>query len=258
MTIDMSEPPVARPKLYIATPAYGCTITNSYLVSLLFLRNECAKRGIQCLVDFLGNESLITRARNLLVEQFLKTDSTHLLFIDADISFNAESVFAMLEANKDVICSIYPKKNYVWDKLKDTNVNPNEPIFQKALDFNINILRDTPVEGGRFCRVLDAATGFMMIKREVLLKMKEAFTSLTCVNDVTGYDIKEYVALFDCMIDPQTRRYLSEDYAFCRRWQLIGGEIWADIKSMLGHEGNFYFRDGVIPVAAAQQQPVVA
>jgi hypothetical protein len=229
------------PKIFVATPAYGCMVTTSYLSSLLMLRVECGRRNLPCMIDFIGNESLITRARNLLVEQFLKTDATHLLFIDSDVSFVPESVFSMLQADKDVICSIYPKKTYLWKKLEDSS-SEKEPLRQRCLDFNINIVKSAPIEKGRYCKVLDAATGFMMIKRSVIERMKPAFPSLLCKNDVAGYDIKEYVALFDCMIDPESRRYLSEDYAFCRRWQSLGGEIWADIGNVMGHEGFYHYR----------------
>lgn len=238
-------------KLFVATPAYGCMVTTSYLMSIVMLRMECAKRNIECLVDFIGNESLITRARNLLVEQFLKTDSTHLVFIDADISFLPESIFSMIEADKDVMCSIYPKKSYLWNR---ATLPSNEPMPQRCLDFNINIAQNTEILNGRYCKVLDAATGFMMIKREAIEKIKKAFVSLTCKNDVLGYNIDEYVAMFDCMIDPETRRYLSEDYAFCRRWQMLGGEIWTDVKNILGHEGSFYYSPTAIPSVQTDQK----
>ena len=64
---------------------------------------------------------------------------------------------------------------------------------------------------------------------------------LNCVNDHQNRDFDEYCALFDCMIDPDNRRYLSEDYAFCRRWQQIGGKIFADCGTTLGHVGNLPF-----------------
>jgi hypothetical protein len=231
-------------KLYIGTPAYGCLLNNGYLASLISLRSACVERGVEMLVDFLGNESLIPRARNLIAEKFAQSDATHLLFIDADVAFHHDAVFSMLEADKDVICSVYPKKLYLWDKW-ERNLNPEEPAFQRCLDFNLNIkIGEKPVEreAGRYVEVLDAATGFLMIKREVILKMQDAFKdALGCKNDVQGYSVDEYVAIFDCMIDPETRRYLSEDYAFCRRWQQLGGKIYADIANVLGHEGTFTF-----------------
>jgi hypothetical protein len=82
----------------------------------------------------------------------------------------------------------------------------------------------------------------MCIKREVLVRMYEHYKdTLMCVNDHQNKDLDTYCAIFDCMIDPETRRYLSEDYAFCRRWQQIGGKIHADVTTVLGHVGNLRF-----------------
>jgi len=210
------------------------------------LRQECQKRGIHMVVEFKGNESLVTRARNLLTEKFMQSDCTHLLFIDADISFLPEAVMSMLEYDKDIMTSIYAKKTYRWDDAKNPE-RQSEPVIQRALDFNLNIKGTETIHDKRYARVLDSATGFMLIKRSVIERMKQAYKSLTCINDIQNVAIQEYVALFECMIDPETRRYLSEDFAFCRRWQLLGGDIWADIGNVLGHEGSMIFHEGLIP-----------
>jgi hypothetical protein len=90
--------------------------------------------------------------------------------------------------------------------------------------------------------VLDGPTGFMLIKRSVIEQMYARYTpELKCVNDHINRDFDEYCAIFDCMIDPESRRYLSEDYAFCRRWQMMGGKIYADVTTTLGHVGNLRF-----------------
>jgi hypothetical protein len=232
-------------KLFVATPAFGCMMSTSFLTSLIMLRQECHKRGIGMVVEFKGNESLVTRARNLLAEKFIQSDCTHLLFIDADISFLPDAVMSMLAYDKDIMTSIYAKKTYRWADLMNPE-RQSEPAIQRALDFNLNIKGPEAVQDKRYVRVLDSATGFMMIKRSALERMKSAYKSLTCINDIQNVAINEYVALFECMIDPETRRYLSEDFAFCRRWQLLGGEIWADIGNVLGHEGGMVFHKGLI------------
>ena len=90
--------------------------------------------------------------------------------------------------------------------------------------------------------VLDGPTGFMVITREAFDKMHEHYKEeLDCINDHQNRDFEKYCALFDCMIDPDNRRYLSEDYAFCRRWQQMGGKIYADCNTTLGHIGNLPF-----------------
>ena len=105
-------------KLFICTPMYGGQCYGFYAQSLLQLNNVLRDNNIQSMMSFMFNESLITRARNALAHQFLKTDCTHLMFIDADIRFNAYDVLPMLSADKDVIVGIYPKKEINWGTVK--------------------------------------------------------------------------------------------------------------------------------------------
>lgn len=242
--IELPAPAEARPRLYVATPCFGCQMSVTFLASVLGLQAACAARGYECMVDFIGNESLVERARNILAARFLASDATHLLFIDADIGFRPECVFRLLESGKDVVTAVYPKKAQDWALVKQKlAAGVEEPVHQMGLDFNINIASDKePVDANGFVRVLDSATGFMLIKREVLERMNEHFRrELHCVNDIMGQTIKEYVALFACLIDEKTRRFLSEDYSFCRRYQQLGGEIWADLVSPLSHIGTTIF-----------------
>ena len=229
--------------VFVATPCYGCLCCNGYLASMVGLRQLLAQHKIPSHVELMGNESLIQRARNLLVAKFLRTDCTHLLFVDADIVFNPQSVLDMLEFDKDIVCGIYCKKSIDWKNVYTSSpLNPNEPLHQRGLDFNLNLMPSLDVVDGRWCRVLDSATGMMLISRNVVERMYSAFQSLDVVNDIPGSDVKQYCAIFDCMIDPCSRRALSEDYSFCRRWQMLGGEVWADLASPLAHVGSWVFR----------------
>jgi hypothetical protein len=217
-----------------------------FMASVLALQGACMQRGIDVLVDFIGNESLVQRARNILAARFLKSQSTHLLFIDADIAFDPDTVFRLLDFDKDVTTAVYPKKMVDWDVVQQKMAQGSaEPVEQQGLDFNINIATSPATIDNGFVRVLDGATGFMLIKRDVLERMNTRYRDeLHCVNDIlsSSGDTPSYVALFDCMIDPQSRRYLSEDYAFCRRLQQMGGEIWADIACPLAHIGSQMLR----------------
>lgn len=235
-------------KLYIATPCFGCQMSMVYLASLITLHGALARHGVQVSVDFLGNESLVERARNILVARFLASDATHLLFIDADIGFRPETVLRLLVADKDVATAVYSKKSFDWDQVQaKLKAGDAEPVHQMGLDFNINIASSKePVQKDGMIKVLDSATGFMLIKRGVLERMTQHYKEeLRCVNDIMGQPIKEYVALFACMIDPDTRRFLSEDYSFCRRYQRLGGEIWADMQSPLAHIGSHVYQGDI-------------
>lgn len=239
-----------RPKLFIATPCFGCQVSAPYLLSLMQLQALLSREGIDCVSDFVGNESLITRARCVLAAKFLKSDCTHLLFIDADIAFAAESIVQLLGGDKDIMTAIYPKKSFDWDIVakKVVDAECKEPVEMMGLDYNINLYGDTAKVENGLVEVLDAATGMMLVKRQVLEAMAKHYEKeLSCVNDLPGdrndpgYP-KTYVALFDCMIDPVTRRYLSEDYAFSRRAQALGYKVFADLRIALSHVGNYTFR----------------
>jgi hypothetical protein len=246
-----------RPKIYLATPCYGCQMTVVFLASVLGLQGACAQRGVELMVDFIGNESLVERARNILAARFLQSDATHLLFIDADIGFRPETVFRLLELDKDIATAVYPKKAFDWAQVKaKLEAGSEEPVAQMGLDFNINISSAQEAITNGFVRVLDSATGFMLIKRAALQRTVDHYRGeLACVNDIQGQEIREYVAVFACMIDPQSRRFLSEDFSFCRRYQAIGGEIWADIASPLAHIGDCVyhgnFRERLVVAAAS-------
>ena len=233
----------AAPVLYVATPCFGCYMAQDYLASILGLQAACAANGIGMCVDFIGNESLVERARCILAERFLQSGATHLLFIDGDIGFDARAVVKLLQADKDVHTAVYSKKHHDWATVRrKLDEGSAEPVYQMGLDFNINISNPKePVSPEGLVEVLDSATGFMLIKREAMQRVKAAHPELDCVNDIPNQTIKEYNAMFACMIDPVTRRFLSEDYSFCRRYQQLGGKIWADVSIPLAHVGSQVF-----------------
>lgn len=230
-------------KLFLATPCYGGLVLEKYMTSVIKLQIRLIQEGIQLMLDTTENESLVHRARNVAVGRFMqKTDADMFMFIDADIDFDAESVVRLVKSGHDVSVAIYPKKVVMWDQAKhavETDDDRNLAMISSSLVANIGANRRS-VENG-FVEVLDGPTGFMVIKRTALEKMHEEFKSLNCKNDHQNRDFDEYCAVFDCMIDPESKRYLSEDYAFCRRWQQIGGKIFADVYTTLGHVGNLPF-----------------
>lgn len=230
-------------KLFLATPCYGGLCLEKFMTSVIKLQIEFIKEGIQLMIDTTENESLVHRARNVAVGRFMqKTDADLFMFIDADVDFNADSVVRLVRSGHDVSVAIYPKKVVMWDQAKtaiEQGDNRNMAMLSSSLVANIGAHRRS-VENG-FVEVLDGPTGFMVITRKAFEKMHEHFTDLNCKNDHQNRDFDEYCAVFDCMIDPESRRYLSEDYAFCRRWQQVGGKIYADVHTTLGHVGNLPF-----------------
>ena len=230
-------------KLFLSTPCYGGLCLEKYMKSIVNLQMLLMREGVQLMLDTTENESLVHRARNVSIGRFMqKTDADFFMFIDADVEFDAQSVLRLLNSGHEVSVAVYPKKVVMWDQAREAVENGDErnmALISSSLVANIGATKRSVVNG--FVEVLDGPTGFMMISREALTKMHEHYPELNCKNDHQNRDFDEYCAIFDCMIDPDSRRYLSEDYAFCRRWQQMGGKIYADCNTTLGHVGNLPF-----------------
>ena len=233
------------PSVFLSTPCYGGLCLEGYAESLIRLQRTCAENGIEIVLDTTENESLVHRARNLSIARFLlENKQDFFMFIDADIHFDPSAVVRLIKSNHDVAVAAYPKKCIMWDSAEQyiNSGKEGRDLARVAASLVMNFkYQQTQIKDG-FAEVLDGPTGFMLIKRDVFTKMHAKYPELNCVNDHQNKDLDEYVALFDCMIDPVSRRYLSEDYAFCRRWQQMGGQIYADCMTVLGHVGNIRFQ----------------
>ena len=229
--------------VFLSTPCYGGLCLEKYVTSIMRLQLKLAQEGIVLMIDTTENESLVHRARNVSVGRFMqKTQAEFFMFIDADVNFEPEAVVRLINSGHDVAVAVYPKKVIMWDQAKEAALaddTRNMAAISSSLVLNFGA-QNISVKNG-FAEVLDGPTGFMLIKREVFERMHKQYPELNCKNDHQNRDFDDYCAVFDCMIDPVTRRYLSEDYAFCRRWQMMGGKINAHIDTTLGHVGNLPF-----------------
>jgi hypothetical protein len=231
-------------QLVVATPCFGGQVSSIYAASLFKLQGVLRAHhpDIKLKLQMQENDALITRARANLVAAFLDDPSaTHLLFIDADIGFEPEQVLRLIACGADVCAAIYPIKRIDWDKVRRTFA-AGRLDAGAALHYVLEVEDPNRImPRGEFVRVRYAGTGFLMIRRHVLEKMCERHHSLRFRADQNYHDAladsSNRVALFECMIDPETGIYLSEDFSFCRRWTDMGGEIWADLASRLKHVG---------------------
>ena len=208
-------------------------------------------------------DSLITRARNGCVARFLaQPAATHLMFIDADIQFEPAAVLRMLRLDRDVLCGICPLKKYRFERLPEALAH-RLPLPAALVDFAMN-LEPASLAQGRVrmedgcVEVLECGTGFMMIRRRVIEQMIAAWPELHYQDNMLHDPrVRDFYALFEPMIDPETRAYLSEDYAFCRRWRQRGGTIWADLTVRLGHLGAHLYQGNVMDYhfTGAEEQP---
>jgi hypothetical protein len=222
-------------------------VTDLYAGSLLKLVMACQGRDVRLQVQMTGSDALITRARQNVVAHFLGIEAaTHLLFIDADIGFEPEQVFRLMDFDAPMSAAVYPIKRIDWEKVAAMAQAGRAPLHKAALSYMVEFVDAGPIETRNgFARVSYAGTGFLMIKREALVSMIQHYPELRYAHDhkpndkLAGSPWRS--ALFNCMIDSETGTYLSEDFSFCRRWTAMGGEIWADLESRLTHVGTVDF-----------------
>lgn len=221
-------------KVLLATPCYGGNVMDNYLRSVLLLRDEATAQGISLSVFTMSGESLITRARNNIVATFLEGDYTDLLFVDGDIGFEPEAAWRLLRSDHAVCAAPYPLKRIDWEAAS-LGRTPQE-ARALSVDTVVNFAPETRVGTDGFARALDAGTGFMRISRAALETLVMAYPELEY--EAEGGGIRW--ALFDTMLDDG--RYLSEDYAFCRRWQKLGGQVMVDTAGpKLTHRGLYEY-----------------
>ena len=265
MEIKVNLEELKKNKLFIATPMYGGMAHGLYIKSCLDLQTTMAKYGIEIKFSFLFNESLITRARNYLVDEFLRTDYTHMMFIDSDIHFSPQDIIALLALDKDVIGGPYPKKSINWNNVASAaRAHPNlEPKELENLvgEYVFNVVKGTQsFQVSEPLEVLEIGTGHMMIKRHVFEKMREAYPNIHYKPDHVGqanFDGTRYIhAYFDTVIDYKdsitgggSDRYLSEDYMFCQLWRKIGGQIYLCPWMRTQHIGTYAFTGNMPAVA---------
>ncbi|MDE1900400.1 MAG: hypothetical protein KGI37_02005 [Alphaproteobacteria bacterium] len=242
-----------KPFIVVGTPCFGGMVSQDYTMSLLNVQAASAREGFDLATLLLGNDALITRGRSAIVAKFMDApQATHLLFVDADITFSVEQVVRLLKADKDFVAGMYPAKIIDWTQLAQRFGRTPESLDEAGLAYVGALCEgaDARRENG-FATGIYAGTGFQLIKRGVFERMFAAYpeTKYQALHAFPrpAKPSDHLYALFDCMIDPDTGVYLSEDYAFCRRWRAIGGEIWLDLDSKLVHTGPYSFRGNAGP-----------
>lgn len=239
-----------RPSVMIATPMYGGMCTGAYVQGLLFTVAKMREVGVDVAWCQITNESLITRARNELARVFLASAHDYLMFIDADIGFDGDSILQLLAADKDVACGIYPKKEVNWDSVKRAVDAGKSDIENYAGSFVFNMIGEAHAETNEdgFFEVRHGGTGFMLIKRGVFEHLKPhvpTYRTNSFVNPETGEFAMPLTHEFFATSIDKSGALLSEDYHFCELVREHGGEIWANPFIRLTHTGTYIF-DGDI------------
>lgn len=256
--IEVSIDELRKHKIFVGTPMYGAQCAGTYTKASTDLATMCAANGIGIQFYYLFNESLIQRARNYIADEFMRSDCTHLLFIDADIAFNPRDVLGLLAVNLNdpekynIVTGPYPKKTIAWEKVQKAAAagkgvdNPFE-LENYTADYVFNPVNKTnSFNLGEPLEIGEGGTGFMLIPRATFEKFAKAYPELSYKPDharTENFDgTRDVHAYFDCIIDPVTRRYLSEDYFFCKKSREAGMQVWMCPWMQLQHIGSYIFK----------------
>lgn len=214
---------LAGRKLMICVPAYDSKLNIDSAFALANLAVKAGNLGVKLYLTHISGCSLITKARNGLVADFLESEADSMLFIDADVVVNADAILRLfaLSLDKDVTTGIYPRRGSDRKFFLDYYLDENG-----ALEFDANGL----------LRIRRIGTGFMMIQRHVLETMIAKHPEWAYNNNVTN---RTEHAVFDLgIVDGE---YYGEDYLFCDRAAADGFTVFLDPSISLPHVGSEKF-----------------
>lgn len=231
-----------KPRVFLATPMFNGMCYGLFTDALIKLIEEFRKKKWHFEYHFTYDQSLITRARDNLVSDFLLSDCTHLLFLDSDVIINPPDVIKMIQEDVDLIGGCYPAKIINWDWVANAVKQgvPSEmlPFYSTWYIFNAALHENPQLdhEPNRLKEVVHAGTGYMLIKRNVFESLApHTPTYYGNWNEYTGRTIHSF---FQTCIDVTL---LSEDYYFCNEWRKIGGKVYIAPYARSKHYGTFGF-----------------
>lgn len=247
-------------RLMVATPIYDGA-QGSYVRAALDLALKAQAAGAAVRFEFILYQPSITRARDVLAAMFLASDCTHLLFVDADIDFAADDVFAMVRAMRDrddcaILGAACPRRMNNWRNIAravEQGLAREDPaaLARFGGEFALHFLHP----GQRFAltdlvELTRVGTGMMLIRRDVLETLGARHEELGFRPDPgerAAHGLREVeCSFFLPMIDPDSRELLSDDYAFCRRVRDAGFRIWLAPWVRTTHSGPAIFQ-GSLP-----------
>ena len=241
-------------RIMVCTPVHSeCSI--HYTQSLLKFQLACHNRKIHVAFTLLKS-SLVTQGRNLCVSSFLTEEAvpgkafTHMLFIDSDIAFTPESIFRMIEADKEVIAIPYPIKNInfdkIWERLQDKKIGDAKTLSRSGFQFPLKAEKKEKIEVNKgLLEVTHAPTGCMLIKKQTFDKMIQSYPEREIIqpNIINGKEEnkKNMYNFFDCIHVPETKKYYGEDFGFCKLWTEIGGKVYVLVTEDIVHIGEYSY-----------------
>lgn len=210
---------LAGKKLFIGLPAYDFKISVKMAIALAEFCVKAQQHGVSIQMSNVSGCSVVSRVRNIIVNEFLESEAEHLLMIDSDMTFNADDIFRMLawSQTKPIVAGVGVARK-------------KEKVYFSSLDQDEdnNIIMDRM----GLVKVKRVGTGFIMIQRKVFEVMRDAHPEWKYMDQNTGKMLQSF---FDFKSTPDG--YIGEDYVFCDRAHEHGFTAWVDPTIKLGHMG---------------------
>ena len=227
--------------LMVGTPMYGGKAEAVYIETVLHIKHWCMKNNVDLEFCFIIDQSSISHARDNIAAEFLASDCTHLLFLDADVGFNVvPSLKQMLDADLEFVVGSYPKKSIDWDRVVEMARSglSAEEIARKASTQLINP-QVPQFDYNQIVEIAQAPTGLMLLKREVFTKIRAAYGDKGRAYSSFGKPKYNY---FGTAVVPSKDSYVSEDTYFCLHYTATGGKIYFMPWIQAVHEGHYRFK----------------
>jgi len=226
---------------------YGGACTGVFTQSLLYTVAHLNSQGYQVSFITLFNESLITRARNILTEVFLRSGSDSLLFIDADQSFRGVDIDKMYQEEKDILGAVVPMKGINWEGVRLAVKNGKEDLTTSTGIFNFNPINEEMPDLTKAFEVATVGTGMMLVKRQAFLDLQHKVEKYRHnSSEVYGIKTNDLIHNFwDTKID-EDGILLSEDYNFCKMWRDNGNKVYAVAYPEITHVGSYQFSGSLL------------
>ena len=238
--------------VFIATPMYGGMCHGSYAKSLFNTMKHLLDNGYEVQFRDMYNNSIITEARDLFTQIFLKSGCDYLFFIDADQSFKPEDVLRMIEEDRDIIGGVVPKKRMNWESIADASHNgvPAEMLSKFSGEFNLALIpgQAQPEDFTKSFEVSHIGTGMMIIKRHVFEKLKSSTREYTYSDQgILGINVGDKMNEYWNTNISDEGGLMGEDVNFCYMWRKLGGKVYAAPYAKTTHVGSYEFSGTLNP-----------
>jgi hypothetical protein len=215
--------------LMIALPCHGGIVSEKTTMSLFNLGKLLARNNIPHGLLTQANSSLITQGRSKIANFFINnTDHEYLFFLDSDIGFNPEDVLKLLSHQVDIVSGAYPMKTI-------------------PVRYCLNIQQPEERQGD-LVKITGNGMGFVLVHRNVLLKMAQNFPELKYIPPTNDSNVppteKELNNSYHYFMEQKVdNAFMSEDKSFFYRARMLEYDVWLDTSIKLQHVGSHIFTE---------------